>query len=404
MLFRLFCLAMCGWLGLQPCLAQTPADTVARQLDNQLRQLQISSLTRLVQVREALAQDLKLNRPTRLPGLLRYLLTQLPLPDSVERLCPYEQWALQTATGDFAAALRTVAQPPPRNYPHWRLPPSLPPDNLYDLTAAYVARHADSLARAARAAHLPAEDSAFMPVHIGLLANGRRPVSDELNEQLRAFLKRYPKSAYAYVARRFVRYEVVPSLFTLGLQGGGGPMFFGGALGRFLRTEGLYGLGLEGSWRRWQLTLNTRAGATYAQTTYQFDGTTWTPDLYLEYSMQELLVGYRVLDYPRLRVMPYGGLASFSIRPETEHHQVAPDLDRTLRFGWPLTAGVSVDFKFGLQANTPPAELNDAAGFVRLRAGWRSLAATPAPFTTGSLLYAEIGAGLFLRLPEHYKK
>ncbi|MDO7848048.1 hypothetical protein Q5H92_16910 [Hymenobacter sp. M29] len=397
-----------GCLGLvlsaaRPACAQTPADTAGRQLDAQLRRLEVSPLLRVVQAREALVAELRHNRAGRLPGLLDYLLQQLPAVDSSARLSVNERALLLAAAGRFAALLKQAV--PARAYfgRDCRVPfRTFPADGLAEAAQAFVARRADSLIRvAARRVRQPAADSAFLPLYLRVLANGREEVSDSLDAGLRRFVQRYPASPLAGVAKWYVRYEFVPSPFTVGGEFFLGGTFFQGELSEAFTNTVRLGMGGEASWQRYLLYARLTTGDLRPRATYTFGQAVWEPEQSLNYSQVELSAGYCVLENKWLRLTPFAGASLLWFAPATVNNQpVRPEADYRLWFARPLTAGLNLEIKLDKdrEHRFGRGPLSDSNWTLRLRSGWRQAQAQQGPPTAGGVYYVEAGLGIFVRM------
>lgn len=397
-----------GWLALLlsaglSARAQTPADTAARQLDAQLRRLEVSPLLRLLQARTALAEELRHHRPARLPGLFDYVVQQLPKVDSSARLSVEERALLLAATGRFAALLRQAERDAPYLGRNCRVPfRPFPADGLAEAARTFVARQADSLIRVGhRRLAQPAADSAFLPLYLRVLANGRAEVSDSLNAGLRRFVQRYPGTPLARVAKWYVRYEAVSSPFTVGGEFFLGGTFLQGGLSEAFTNTVRVGLGGEANWQRYLLYARFVTGALRPRATYTFGRAVWEPDQGLDCIQMELSAGYCVLENRRLRLTPFAGASLLWLSPYKQNNQpIKPEADYGLWFARPFTTGLNLEVKL----LKDPARrfgtglLSETDWTLRLRSGWRQAEALQGPPTAGGIYYVEVGLGGFVRM------
>ncbi|MBO2008182.1 hypothetical protein [Hymenobacter negativus] len=394
-----YCWLLLLLLGAAPAShAQTPTDTVARQLDANLRQLLVSPTFRVVQVRTEMVQDLQHNRVARLPGLLDYLQHRIMLADSIGRITKNERALVLAAAGQFRPLLAQVAADPPYYGRSCLVPwPTPPTDGLQQAAQTYVAAHLDSLVQAARQAHLPTADSIFLTLYLPILANPHETISDSLNAGLRRFVRRYPNSALVPTVKGSIRYEIIPSSITLGLNFSLGATFLQGGLADAFTNSVRLGLGGEASWKRYVLYLRASTSNLKPRTTYTFGNAVWLDDQGLNMAQYELLVGYCVLETKWFRVLPFAGASLLEIASYKVNNQIKPEADHRLWFGHPLTAGLNMELNFSNERRFGPGKLGTEGWFVQVRNGWRQAQALAGPPTAGSIYFFEVGVGGFAR-------
>lgn len=389
------------WWMLSAASAQVaaPTDSIIQALNQRLLQGPVSPMLRVVQVREELGYDLQNNRTNRIPGLLDFLLHRIDPAEHLGRATTYEQALLLAAAGQFPQLLLQVRRTPFFLGSSCLVTEEEPPrDNLTLLAQHYVAAHNDDLLLAAKKAHLSAADSSFLPLLLRVLPYSHWSVPDGINSALLAYLGRNPTSVYRPIIEQYVRYEYLPSPFTVGGGVFAGSTVFTGELGQAFSNGPRFGFGLDGTWKRWQTHFAYGTGSTEPRQTYVFDGAVWSPDLSINHIQLEWGVGYCVLETRWLRVAPFAGLSLLYLTPyKVKDKVIRPEDDRRLWCAQPLTAGLNLELKLDKQQQFGPGANGDASWFIRLRGGWRQASLTAGPGAAGSVYFAELGIAGYIR-------
>ncbi|HEX8658744.1 MAG TPA: hypothetical protein VF690_14465 [Hymenobacter sp.] len=382
-----------------PVRGQTIAspDSITQRLNLDLQRGTVSPMVRVVQIREQLAADLRQDRVHQVRQLLAYL--ERITPDSVTTLLPYEAWTLLAAAGEFNSLVQRIAANNPFKARLRAAHQQPPHDGLFELTQAYLARHAPELLARAQQAKVSPEDSTFLQLALPLLTQYRIAANDSLNEAMQRFMAKYPHSNYEYFIERMARPTFEPSRFSYGLDFHSGTAFFTGGLGAAFRSKYNIGHGFEFGWDRYMLYLRNYIGVAEARTDFNYAGRTWPSGQRLNYYVPEISVGYCFLDGTRLRLTPFVGVSWCNFAPSTADAKKNPALDMDVTMRGPLTAGLNADVV--LWRTQSGSEVG--ALVLKIRGGARTTKAPLSPATRGVLFYLDVGIGGFGRMMRQKK-
>jgi len=207
-----------------------------------------------------------------------------------------------------------------------------------------------------------------LDLHYTLWATKQIPnYRDTLNEMANSFIKSFPESKYIAYTKKYIRYQLGPSDFGLGLNIGFGIRMNSGAIRNTIDEGILFDFGLAFTHKRWDYNLYILAGPVQLQKDLPVKDKIWLKGTDINYLNCEFAVGRNMLDSRRHRLSPSLGIAITEFSPYQETIDKDPSFkDIHVDLG-NFVFGVNYQYKYPIKRHGPYSNFQNLFGCINLR-------------------------------------